>query len=890
MKEENIEILVSVIVPAYNADDTLEATLDSLVAQTLEEIEIIVVNDGSSDKTGEIIAKYQRLYPKKVIGIHKINEGVSMARNDGLDIARGIYIGFVDADDTAAPDMFEKMYCYALEMDADLVQCWRFDVTPESKKIRGPHKKCTGSSIYENPEIISEQTLFVWDKIFKRAIIEENQVRFKPFRYAEDILFLFQYELFATNIVELQKPLYFYCVRRAGAVTASFGDALLDAPGALAEMNNLALDSGYYAKFERYLWRVESRLYLRRLNDFWLYDNKSLQEKQAKMYFELLDYYFYGWETTICKIGTEKKIQVRVNAYRSDWKKMLKYIYYPLWFKRICRKSIHLTVQLLKRTDKVKMKFSRLRGWKEINQKIKEKRPAMTYALYRKKPIKQNTVLLTSYYGSSFSDSIYYLAKELLKRDDCTVYIGTNSVKRERNFIHYNHMVPILIDVNSVQYLEMLATAQYLVSNSRFPAFFFKREEQTYLNTWHGTPLKTLGKDIRHGLGDIGNNQTNFLMCDYLLYPNDYTCRNIMNSFFLDRLYTQKVVMCGYPRNAAFFDYEDATIIRKKLKLEDKKVFIYMPTWRGERVASAEVAAYTEELESILDVLDNLLSDNVVVFVKLHQIVMRKIKIKNYRHLYLPHPLYENYRFVNIADGIITDYSSVFFDFANSQKEIILFTYDYERYMDQRGMYFDMDTLPFTRVETVEKLAEHLNEIRPFLPDERYKLFCEEYCKYDSMYTPKYMCNLMLSEVKAKEIQVLDFEKNAVEKWNIYFMSNLKSRQQRAQFEYLADNAKKNDLFVFAQWSFSKETDTVLSRYANSGIQYVVTPGEMPATQWEYVKLFCFRKFSWFRKSALKLYSAELERILPNIKIATIVNLSDDKKFRDICRAVKSKI
>ena len=256
----------------------------------------------------------------------------------------------------------------------------------------------------------------------------------------------------------------------------------------------------------------------------------------------------------------------------------------------------------------------------------------MKYAEYRKKPLRTNTVLLTSYYGSSFSDSIYYIAKELLQEKDVTVYVGTNSIKREQTFIHFNHLQPILVDVNSEKYLEIIATAQYLICNSRFPSFFFKRKDQVYLNTWHGTPLKTLGKDMRSGLKDVGNNQTNFLMCDYLLYPNEYTRKNIMSSFFLDRLYHGKVIMCGYPRNAAFFAPEDAALIREKMRLTNKRVYLYMPTWRGESLDTAEIAAYTEELEYLLETLDELLDDDIIIFVKLHQVVMRKIKIKQYRH------------------------------------------------------------------------------------------------------------------------------------------------------------------------------------------------------------------------------------------------------------------
>lgn len=888
------DIKISIIIPAYNAEDTLPAALDSAVNQTLDQIEIIVVNDGSTDGTGEVIRQYEKKYPNKVLGLHQENAGVSTARNLGLELAKGTYIGFLDADDTVCPTMCEKMYNCAEEQDADLVQCWRYDVSKDARTIRGPKKKCVGTDIYENPEIISAQTPFVWDKIFRRSVIEENEICFQPFRYAEDILFIFQFELSAHNIAACQYPLYNYSVRREGAVTASFSEALLDAPRALAALNDLALDSGYFPSFVRYLWKVEVYFYIRRLNDFWLYDDKKLQETIARDFFQLFNDYFYNWKTTVCNVGASKRIQVKAYAYRSDWNKMLRFIYSPLWIKRVLRKLVYLFVLMLKKKDNIISKCKKLfsnpkRKWNNLYRELRQRQPAAAYAKYRRTPIKKNTVLLTSYYGSSFSDSIYYMARDLLNREGLTIYIGTNSIKRELSFITYNKMRPILVDVRSEKYLEILATAQYLVCNSRFPSYFFKRDDQIYLNTWHGTPLKTLGKDIKHGLKDIGNNQTNFMMCDFLLYPNEYTRRCIMDSFYLDKLFTGDVMMCGYPRNAAFFDSEDAKNLRKKLKLEDKRVYFYMPTWRGETLDSREVESYGAELNAMLETLDEQLNDDIVIFVKLHQVVMRKVPIKQFKHFRLPHPLYENYRLLNIADGLITDYSSVFFDFANSKKEIILFTYDYELYMEQRGMYFDMASLPFPRANSVDELSEYLNEGKTFLPSDAYLAFCSEYCKYDSQGAPQSVNDTMLQKNTTQIEHVISYEQNADKSFDVCFMSNLGQIAQKVQFEQLADSAADTDLFVFAQWSFSEKTNSVLSQYAKKDICYVVAPGEMPVTIYELICLKLYRKVRLCKKTAQRIYLEELKRILPNIKIRSIKNYSNDPKYTDMCNALNQQ-
>lgn len=120
---------VSVIVPVYNTEKYLKKCLDSLLNQTLEEIEIVAVNDGSPDGCKDILESYKARYPEKVVVIHKENGGQASARNLALGVCRGEYIGFLDSDDFVRKEMFEKMYRKAAEQDADYVACGYTDIT-----------------------------------------------------------------------------------------------------------------------------------------------------------------------------------------------------------------------------------------------------------------------------------------------------------------------------------------------------------------------------------------------------------------------------------------------------------------------------------------------------------------------------------------------------------------------------------------------------------------------------------------------------------------------------------------------------------------------------------------------------------------------------------------
>lgn len=122
--------------------------------------------------------------------------------------------------------------------------------------------------------------------------------------------------------------------------------------------------------------------------------------------------------------------------------------------------------------------------------------------------------------------------------------------------------------------------SKYLVNNSTFPTYFIKRSGQIYLNTWHGTPLKAMGRKIIDEPHKTGNTQRNFLMSDYLLYPNEYSFEHFKNDYMIAPYFSGKYVLSGYPCNAVLYDNELKQAMKEKLGVEDKRVVVFMPTWR----------------------------------------------------------------------------------------------------------------------------------------------------------------------------------------------------------------------------------------------------------------------------------------------------------------------
>lgn len=199
---------VSVIIPVYNVENYLRKCLDSLVNQTLKDIEIIVVNDGTTDNSQEIIDEYVKKYPKKVVSIIQENGGQGAARNTGLLHAKGEYIGYVDSDDYVEENMYEELYKKAKEEDSDIVICGN-------------------NVVKENYELFSKEDvdkefllgkMAVWNKIYKKNIIVDNKIQFRSKVWYEDLDFTMKVYFSSKKISYVDKPLYNYLLREGSTM------------------------------------------------------------------------------------------------------------------------------------------------------------------------------------------------------------------------------------------------------------------------------------------------------------------------------------------------------------------------------------------------------------------------------------------------------------------------------------------------------------------------------------------------------------------------------------------------------------------------------------------------------------------------------------------------
>lgn len=233
------KIKVSIIVPCYNVENYVEKSILSLMNQTLKEIEVIAIDDGSNDRTPEILDKIAKQYSNLKV-IHKKNEGVSIARNIGIKEACGEYIGFLDSDDWVNSDMYEKMYNKAKEEDLDVVACDTNAIYPNYIKYISSNIKESNSN---TKDLMINAYAVIWNKIYKKELLDD--IKFKEhMSFCEDVLFLYMIYPKIKKIGVINEALHNY-LQRENSLTYTYNEKLyqlidsLDNVVAYYKQNNL---------------------------------------------------------------------------------------------------------------------------------------------------------------------------------------------------------------------------------------------------------------------------------------------------------------------------------------------------------------------------------------------------------------------------------------------------------------------------------------------------------------------------------------------------------------------------------------------------------------------------------------------------------------------------
>ena len=262
---------ISVIIPVYNAEKYLRGCLDSLVNQTKKEIEIVAVDDGSTDSSVDILNEYKEKYPELFKIILQPNQRQGAARNNGMRNSVGKYITFVDSDDSLKADALECLYEKAVAYDCDVVACDADCIYPDKTVIikSGVDFETKEISADQKKKLLLDMYMVIWNKIYKRELFFDNDIFFQPEIWYEDVLFLNMLISKVKSISFVDKSLYNY-YQRENSVTYTYSEKLNDILYVMKETVRYYKENGifekYYDELEYMYARYMLATYIKRLS------------------------------------------------------------------------------------------------------------------------------------------------------------------------------------------------------------------------------------------------------------------------------------------------------------------------------------------------------------------------------------------------------------------------------------------------------------------------------------------------------------------------------------------------------------------------------------------------------------------------------------------------
>ncbi|WP_431949241.1 bifunctional glycosyltransferase/CDP-glycerol:glycerophosphate glycerophosphotransferase [Actinacidiphila sp. bgisy167] len=652
----------SVIVPVHRVQGYLRACLDSVLSQSLPDLEVIAVDDCSPDHSGRILDEYAARDSRVIALHHEENRGVGRARNTGAERATGDYLLFLDGDDTLAPGSLEAV-AERLKQDGDpdilyfdhVRTYWWEGV---EKSLFGQLLASAGTDVFritERPEFLR---LFAMtsNRVYRRAFYQGHGFSFSDGIY-EDALVSYVTMLSAERISCLARPVLEYRQRRSGASTRS--------PG-----------RGHFVILDQYT----------RLFDFLDAPGREHLAPLRPMLFERAVSHFL-----FC-LGNPDRIPPRLRgeffrlAARWYARHLPEHFEPPadkaLGYRRLARGS-----WLLARLGDVPRTAGKelARRRRRLRRHVADRAKAVLYAYHLRRPLDPHLAVYSAYWDRGVfcnPAAIYHKAREIAPHVHGVWLVRKSDVARVPEGV--DHVVP-----RTRRYWRLMARATYLISNVNFPNDVRKRPGSVHLQTHHGTPLKKMGLDQqRYPASARGMSFRRLLervdRWDYSLSANPHS------SEIWERVYPSswQHLETGYPRNDVLLTAGAAEVAAARAELgiaPGRIAVLYAPTTRD----------YQRGFVPRLDVerLCRALGEGFVLLTRIHYFHGEDARLRALHEEGLlvdvsRHPSVE--QLCLAADALVTDYSSIMFDYAVLDRPIVIHADDWPVYRASRGVYFDL--------------------------------------------------------------------------------------------------------------------------------------------------------------------------------------------------------
>lgn len=391
---------------------------------------------------------------------------------------------------------------------------------------------------------------------------------------------------------------------------------------------------------------------------------------------------------------------------------------------------------------------------------------------YENMKLKKYTILYECREGKSMTGNAYaiynYMCSEKMYNRFNHIWVVDCEEKKIKLEKENKCNKTSFVVIHSREYLKALASSKYLINNSTFPSYFQSKKGQIYINTWHGTPLKYMGKDIIDEPLSTKNITRNFVHTDYLVMPNRYTIDIFKKAYYIDGIYEGKIIEEGYPRIDLTINTNRDKMKNKLISMGlnitlEKELILYAPTWKGSDLnrPNNDLDRIIEDINSIKSNIDQNRYD---VVIKVHPFLFKYVKkIDEMKAVCIDDEIDTN-MLLGAVDILITDYSSIFFDYLVTRKPILFYMWDKSVYEGSRGLYIEDKELPGPIVHTVEAVSGVINKIEDIRLSYReiYNDAINKFCKKDDGKATKRVVDAIFNIEKDYNIYSLKDEKQSM--------------------------------------------------------------------------------------------------------------------------------
>lgn len=524
----------------------------------------------------------------------------------------------------------------------------------------------------------------------------------------------------------------------------------------------------------------------------------------------------------------------------------------------------------------------------KIKLRSKYTKNIMLYSkLYKKVEVSDNHIIYQVRDGQSMTDSPYYIFKYLLTRNEYKDYVhiwvvDSQNRKQEYSKIYSNQNNIKFIIKESKDYLYYLSNCKYIINNATFPAYFTKKPSQIYINTWHGTPLKYMGLDIPNNLIGTQNTIKNFLNSDYIISPNAHTTKIFKSAYKLDNLNDEAILEVGYPRIDATLNFSNNKLL-DKLKsqysgINQKPILLYSPTWRGENVNNPE-----DNIQEIIEAVDKLnKSTKYNILLKVHPFVFNHAKKHEELNQYLVDDNIDTNELLSIIDILVTDYSSIFFDFLVTKKPILFYVPDIKTYDLNRGLYLDSNSLPGPSFGNLDQLVEAINNIDDTFKEfkDKYNDYYEKFASLNDGKVTERVVNQIFNKPKIQTSNTQNSKKRI-----LIYPGGMRNNGITTSMINLLNNIdyKIYDVTLFTGYSTNKEILKNLNE-VDENVRIILRKGPMLSSTLEYYRNLLVRNRGIqgiLEKIAYpkELYKREFRKLFGDIKFDYAIDFSGYAMF-----------